>query len=73
VNAQLREQITRGELALVRYKGHYEMVPAEMAARIRERDIHAVVTRKDAQESPQVDADPNDPYKDFVVPDDLMW
>ena len=69
VNVQLREQIAREELAVVRYKGHYALVPSAAAARIRERDEHAVVTYN----SSQVQVDPNDPYKDFVVPDDLMW
>ena len=73
VNATLREQITRGELVLVRYKGHFELVPAEMAARIRERDQYAVVAPNSASEKPVENADPNDPYKEFVVPDDLIW
>ena len=69
VNAQQREQLTRGELAIVRYKGGYAMVPAEAAQRISERDPHAVI----ALEKPEKSVDPNDPYKDFVVPDDLTW
>jgi hypothetical protein len=69
VNAQQRELLTRGELAIVRYKGGYAMVPAEAAARIRERDEHAVI----ALDKPAKSVDPNDPYKDFVVPDDLTW
>ncbi len=73
VNALLREQITRGDLLLVRYKGHYELVPADMASRIRERDPHAVVTPNTASAKPPESVDPNDPYMDFVVPDDLMW
>jgi uncharacterized protein YaiL (DUF2058 family) len=69
VNAQLREQLTRGEVAIVRYRGSYAIVPAEAVARIRERDEHAVITLDKAEKS----VDPNDPYKDFVVPDDLTW
>ena len=69
VNAQQRDQLTRGELAIVRYKGGYAMVPAEAVARIRERDEHAVIPLNKDDKS----ADPNDPYKDFAVPDDLTW
>jgi uncharacterized protein len=69
VNAQLREQLTRGEIAIVRFRGNYAMVPAEAVARIRERDEHAVIPLDNGDKS----ADPNDPYKDFVVPDDLTW
>ncbi len=69
VNAQIREQLSRGEVAIVRFRGNYAMVPAEAVARIRERDEHAVITLDKTEES----ADPNDPYKEFVVPDDLTW
>jgi uncharacterized protein len=69
VNAQLREQLTRAEIAIVRFRGNYAMVPAEAVARIRERDEHAVIPLDKGDKS----ADPNDPYKDFVVPDDLTW
>ena len=70
VNPELRERISRGELVFVRYKGHYELVPAAIAARIHERDDQAVVT---IGSEPEKAPDQDDPYKDFVVPDDLRW
>ncbi|MET0498303.1 MAG: DUF2058 domain-containing protein [Steroidobacteraceae bacterium] len=70
VNPQLRERIARGELRFVRYKGHYELVPAAIAERIHERDDQAVVT---IAAEPEKTVDQDDPYKDFVVPDDLRW
>src|ERR1700733_4887097 len=42
VDLQRREKIISGELAIVRYKHHHEVVPAAAAQRIRERDEHAV-------------------------------
>ncbi len=69
VDKPLRDRLMRGELAIVRFKGHYAVVPAEAAARIRERDETAVVRLDKAEAS----VDPNDPYKDFVVPDDMTW
>jgi len=71
VDAQRREQLTRGDLAIVRYKGHYAVVPAAIAERIRERDENMVVRHRQEQAPAAPAAD--DPYKDFVVPDDLMW
>jgi uncharacterized protein YaiL (DUF2058 family) len=71
VNPVLRERIGRGELLFVRYKGHYELVPAEIAERIRARDDQAVVTIGGAEQAKPAAED--DPYKDFVVPDDLRW
>jgi uncharacterized protein YaiL (DUF2058 family) len=58
----VRERLSRGELAIVRRKGGYEVVPAETAARIRERDESAVLTSATAQDS-ATDG----------VPDDLRW
>jgi uncharacterized protein YaiL (DUF2058 family) len=69
VDANRRGQLARGEVVLVRNKGHYEQLPAAAAVRIRERDATAVVSL-DAAAAP---VDANDPYKDFAVPDDLVW
>lgn len=71
VTPALREQLIKGAVAIVRYEGHYALVPAEVIPRIRERDEHAVVTQ--ATQAEQSPPDENDPYKDFVVPDDLQW
>lgn len=69
VTPALRERIGRGELVFVRYRGHYELVPPPIAERIRERDPQAIVTLSAEPEK----VDDNDPYKDFKVPDDLIW
>jgi len=69
VDALLRERIVRGEIAIVRCDGHYELVPAETGERVKEREPRAVVNTSDKVESTPVD----EAYKDFVVPDDLVW
>ena len=71
VTPAIRDQVIKGTLAIVRYEGHYALVPQEVVGKIRERDEHAVV----AQETTSVPttAAAEDPYKDFVVPDDLVW
>jgi uncharacterized protein len=69
VDVQRRDQLMRGELAIVRYRGHYAVVPAAIAELIRERDQHMVVPHLQSEPSIQQD----DAYKDYVVPDDLMW
>jgi uncharacterized protein len=69
-DASVRERLGRGEIAIVTCGGRYELVPAETAARIQERDPHAVVVLRVATDSaPPAD----DGYSNFVVPDDLMW
>lgn len=72
VDAQRREQLTSGVLAVVRYKGHYAVVPKETADRVRERDENMVVPFVKPKDN-TVEAAAEDPYKDFVVPDDLTW
>lgn len=65
----MREKLVAGTLGIVRSDGRYEIVPAAIAERIRERDAHALVSLGSQATAP----DENDPYKDFVVPDDLTW
>ncbi|HEY4210956.1 MAG TPA: DUF2058 domain-containing protein [Steroidobacteraceae bacterium] len=71
VDAAQRQQIMQGTAVIVRYGNHYALVPETAAPKILERDPHAVVALN-AQSSAAA-ADENDPYKDFQVPDDLMW
>jgi hypothetical protein len=59
----VREGLNRGEIAIVRRNGGYELVPAETAARIRERDERAVIGCAVAHDAATADG----------VPDDLMW
>jgi len=73
VDAELRQRLGRGELVIVRHEAKYDLVPAEIAARIRERDGQAFVfsgapAGDAASQSPADDA-----YEGFTVPDDLMW
>jgi uncharacterized protein YaiL (DUF2058 family) len=69
VDAARLAQIVSGDVVIVRCEGKYDAVPAEIAQRIRERDERAVIAYQ-AEESKPAD---DDPYKDFVVPDDLRW
>jgi uncharacterized protein YaiL (DUF2058 family) len=73
VTAAMREQLIKGTLFVVRYEGHYAVVPEATAARIKERDEFAVVSSAPQTQGKSESADKDDPYKDFVVPDDLTW
>lgn len=70
VDAGLRARLVAGTLVIARCGGRYDMVPAEAASLIRERDAAAVISL-DAPASPAAAED--DPYRDFAVPDDLTW
>jgi hypothetical protein len=70
VDAALRERITSGEVVIVRCEGKHDVVPRDIGERIREYDARAVISLQDsAGDTPSED----DPYKDYVVPDDLKW
>jgi uncharacterized protein YaiL (DUF2058 family) len=69
-DAALRERIKLGEVMLVRCEGRYELVPPAIAEKIRERDARAVVAAGQPADAAEV---VDEAYKDFVVPDDLMW
>ena len=70
VSALVQEQIVRGILAVVKLGEGYELVPRVVADKIAQRAENAVIVAntKAAQQ-----ADEDDPYKDYVIPDDLMW
>jgi len=70
VSARLRDQLIRGQLAIVRSAQLYELVPAAAAERIRSRDADVIVTWNEASKEQLAE---DDPYKDFPIPDDLMW
>lgn len=70
VDAPLRERIISGEVVIVRCEGKHDVVPRDIGERIRGYDARAVIGLQDAAEAePAAD----DPYKDYVVPDDLKW
>lgn len=69
VDQELREKLIAGSIVIVRCEGKYDLVLPDIAERIRERDERAVVKLSADESTPAED----DPYKDFVVPDDLMW
>lgn len=71
VSAAVQQQIVRGQLAVVRLGEGYELVPRVVADKISLRDEKAVIVANTKASAVQEDED--DPYKDYVIPDDLMW
>lgn len=70
VTATQQDQIVRGLIAIVRLGEGFELVPAVIADKLQQRDPVCVVVLN-TKSSTEVDED--DPYKDYVIPDDLMW
>lgn len=70
VEPMIREQLIKGVLAVVRYEETHVIIPNAVAKKIAMRDDSVIIENKTAED--EVPAE-DDPYADFVVPDDLMW
>lgn len=70
VTAEQHKQLSNGRLALVSLAENYELVPAQVAEKIAQRDGSCVLVLNNDAKAP---LDEDDPYADYVIPDDLMW
>lgn len=70
VDKATQDQLTKGRLAIVRYLDGYEVIPGVVADKISQRDETCIVLNNTVAEQ---EMDEDDPYADFVIPDDLMW
>jgi len=79
VDAARRAALIGGSLVIVRSHGQYLVVPAEIAARVREREPRAVVhdaadgTSSGGAAAASSPPAEDDPYAQYKVPDDLVW
>lgn len=65
-----QQQLLLGQVAIVELHGDFELVPAKVAEKIAQRDESRVVVMNSGSEN---SVDEDDPYKDYQIPDDLMW
>ena len=70
VDKLMQKQLVNGRLAIARYLDGYEVIPAAVADKIAMRDQESIVLNNVVDDSI---VDEDDPYADFVIPDDLMW
>ena len=70
VTTQLQNELSRGQLAIVKLADEYTLVPRKIAEKIIQREEHIVIFQN-SNEKAEVDVD--DPYADYQIPDDLMW
>lgn len=70
VSEAMRDQISNGRLAIVRWERRYEIVPADVALKIKARDESYVLVLNDQQ---QAEEKIDDVYAAYQVPDDLIW
>jgi uncharacterized protein YaiL (DUF2058 family) len=69
VTPELRARLVKGDLAIVRCEGRFAFVPAAVGTQIGARVEKALLHLNRPEAAPAAD----DPYKDYVVPDDLIW
>jgi hypothetical protein len=69
VSKTVQQQLSRGQLAIVKFNDSYELVPNVVADKILSRDPGWIIARNETVEVEGED----DPYKDYKIPDDLMW
>ncbi|MGB1907209.1 MAG: DUF2058 domain-containing protein [Spongiibacter sp.] len=65
-----QNQLVKGLIAIVKIKESYELVPAAIAEKIKQRDASVILVLNEKSAS---DVDEDDPYADYQIPDDLMW
>lgn len=73
VNEALRAQLASGTLVIVRHDQGYELLPRAAADKVYERDAAMIVLdhgRGDVDSGNDAD---DEYYKQFEVPDDLIW
>lgn len=70
VAEKVREALINGRAGIVRLDSGYEIVPAEIARKIQDRDAGSVVVlNQPTQDMSAAD----DPYAAYQIPDDLVW
>lgn len=65
-----REQITQGQLAIVKLGKQYEIIPAEIAVKIKARGALSIIV---FNEPTTINDNKEDPYAAYQIPDDLTW
>ncbi|TAN67096.1 MAG: DUF2058 domain-containing protein [Methylobacter sp.] len=70
VSETMRDQIAEGRLAIVKLGTNYEVVAADTAIKIQQRDAASVIVFNERNKIADV---VDDPYAAYQVPDDLIW
>ena len=76
VDKVTQSQLIKGRLAIARLtaecssESEYAIIPAVVADKITQRDASYIVLNCELSQEAK---DEDDPYADFVIPDDLMW
>ena len=70
VSKKIAEDLSKGRMAVVKENERYSLVPAKAAIQIQDRKAEYVILLNNHEAE---DSDPDDPYAEFPIPDDLEW
>lgn len=73
VDEPLRTQLARGALVIVRHDQGYALIPRPIADKVHARDASMIVLDHGRGEPPSDSEEDDDFYRQFEVPDDLVW
>ncbi len=71
VSEEVADKLSRGILAIVKVTGEYEVVPKDAAQKIEALGLGLFVFI--AESTANNEQDPDDPYAQYKIPDDLIW
>jgi uncharacterized protein len=70
VSEQIYKHLMSGKLVIAKLGEGYELVPKPVAEKIKQRDVDCIINNDHSLEP---EADEDDPYADYKIPDDLIW
>lgn len=73
VNEALRAQLAKGTLVVARHDNSFELLPRDAAEKIYARDASVIVLDHAKAATSTDSSDDDEYYKQFQVPDDLIW
>jgi hypothetical protein len=66
------DHLTKGLLAIANIDDEYILIPKGVGKKVQERDDQTICYLYEKNQTKEQEKE-DDPYKDFEIPDDLMW
>lgn len=70
ISETIHRHLSNGRLAIAKQGDGYELVPSPVAEKIKQRDAQRIIT---CERCADIEANEEDPYAEYIIPDDLMW
>jgi hypothetical protein len=71
---EMVDELSRGQLAIIKEKDTYAVVPASIVEKIKAWQPDLIVLHNPSPQEPPADPDDiDDPYAAYKIPDDMIW